>query len=171
MRTKTGEAPETVADEIDAGWEDDEQDEEEAVAADDSGVDAGWDALDAAATPEERERAWRGLTPEQREALAARAAARKEKLRAKAAAKAERRKTRASLAKAKQKQKIQRLRTERPASREPQQADETVVAPESFAHRDSGPRVRARRTDPRVLVFLVAIVVVAGGIALFLWKR
>jgi hypothetical protein len=32
-------------------------------------------------------------------------------------------------------------------------------------------RVRTRRNDPRVLVFLVAIILVAGGIALFLWKR
>jgi hypothetical protein len=168
--TKNGEAPQTAVDDVDAGWEDDEEEEAEAADPEDGDVDAGWDAVEAAKTPEERERAWRGLTPEQREAHLARAAARKEKLRAKAAAKAERRKSRASFAKAKQKQKIQRPRTERPTRRALDRADETSAVRESAPSPESAP-MRARRNDPRVLAFLVAIVLLAGGIALFLWRR
>lgn len=171
MRTKNGEAPGSAVDDIDAGWESDEEEEAEAAGPEDGELDAGWDAVESAKTPEERERAWRGLTPEQREALAARAAARKEKLRAKAAAKAERRRSRASLAKAKQKQKTARPRAERPLRREPDQAREVSAVRESHDSPAGEPRVRPRRNDPRVLAFLVAVVLLAGGIALFLWKR
>jgi hypothetical protein len=171
--TKTGEAPEAAADDVDAGWDEDEQDEGEAADSDGGDVDAGWDAVETAKTPEERERAWRGLTPEQREALTARAAARKDKLRAKSAAKAERRKARASIAQAKQKtkQKIQRPRTERTAPRESDPTGEAAALAESPWDLGSQPRMRARRTDPKVLVILAAILLAAGAIALFLWKR
>lgn len=172
MPTKTGEAPEAAVDDVDAGWDEGEQDEGESD-SDGGDVDAGWDAVETAKTPEERERAWRGLTPEQREAHTARAAARKEKLRAKSAARAERRKARASIAHAKQKtkQKIQRPRTERTAPRESDQTGEAVVLAESPRDLGARPRMRARRTDPKVLVILAAILLAAGGIALFLWKR
>jgi hypothetical protein len=163
--TKNGEALDSAVDDIDAGWEDEEQEED---------LDAGWDAAEAAKTPEEREREWRGLTPEEREARTARAAARKEKLRAKAAEKAERRKTRASMARAKQKPKQKSQRPPR-IEREPResrrhQADTSVVR-ESLHDRGPESRARPRRNDPRVLAFLLAIVLVAGGVALFLWKR
>ena len=167
MPTKNGEALDSAVDDIDAGWEDEEQEED---------LDAGWDAAEAAMTPEEREREWHGLTPEEREARTARAAARKEKLRAKAAEKAERRRARASMARAKQKQKQKSQRPPRKErepreSREPQ-ADTSVVR-ESLHDRapESRARPRPRRNDPRVLAFLVAIVLLAGGVALFLWKR
>jgi hypothetical protein len=162
--TKNAEALDAAVDDIDAGWEDEEQDED---------LDAGWDAVEAAKTPEEREREWRGLTPEEREARAARAAARKEKLRAKAAGKAERRKARASIARAKQKQKSQRPRKEREPREPPQHQAETSDVRESPRDRGAEPRARtrSRRNDPRVLAFLLAIVLVAGGVALFLWKR
>jgi hypothetical protein len=160
--TKNGEALDAAVDDIDAGWEDDEQEDD---------LDAGWDAAEAAKTPEEREREWRGLTPEEREARAARAAARRERLRAKAAEKADRRKARTSMAKAKQKQKSQRPRKEREAREAPRDEVDASVVRESPRDRGAEPRVRSRRNDPRVLAFLLAIVVVAGGVALFLWKR
>jgi len=157
--TKNAEALDAAADDIDAGWEDEEQEED---------LDAGWDAAEVAKTPEEREREWRGLTPEEREA---RTAARKERIRAKAAEKAERRKARASIAKSKQKQKSQRPRKEREPRESPQEEVGTADVRESPRDRGPEPRVRSRRNDPRVLAFLLAIVVVAGGVAFLLWKR
>jgi hypothetical protein len=145
----TQEAPRAV-DDIDAGWDDEEDEEEE----------------------EEPEPEWRGLTPEEREARAARAAARREKLRAKSTEKAERRKARAAIAKGKQKQKqkTQRLRNEPEPQRPSQSQAWEPVANESPREGET-PRAPSRRNDPRVLAFLVAIVLVAGGVALFLWTR
>ena len=133
------------------------------VAVDD--VDAGWDDEEAEPEPE-----WRGLTPEEREVRAARAAARRETRRAKATEKAKRRKARASIAKSKQKQKTPRLRNE-PEPRRPSQSQvEEPVANES-PREGATPRAPSRRNDPRVLAFLVAIVLVAGGVVLFLATR
>ena len=133
------------------------------VAIDD--IDAGWDDVGAEPEPE-----WRGLTPEEREVRAARAAARTEKRRAKATEKAERREARASIAKGKQKQKMRRLRTEPESGRQvPSQAGEPVG--NESPREGEAPRAPARRNDPRMLAFLVVIVLVAGGVALFLWKR
>lgn len=168
MPTKDGRALDSAVDEIDAGWEDDSEDEAED--SDDADLDAGWDAADAAKSPEEREREWRGLTPEERAARTARAAERKEKLRAKAAAKAERRRERASIAKAKQKQKVQRARKEQAVQPRGRQA-EPRVAGEPETSDEPARRPREPRNDPRVLAFLVAVVLLAAGIALFLWKR
>ncbi|HEY5242303.1 MAG TPA: hypothetical protein VIJ22_12580, partial [Polyangiaceae bacterium] len=64
-------------DDVDSGWEDDE----------DEDLDGGWEDPEDAEAP-----AAQGLTPEEREARATRAAARKDRLRAKAAEKADRRK-------------------------------------------------------------------------------
>ena len=142
-------APPAAVDDVDGGWDDEE------------------DGQDAEPEPE-----WRGLTPEEREARAARAAARREKLRAKATEKAERRKARAAIAKGKQKrkQKVRRLRIE-PEPRRPSQSQvEEPVATESPRERKT-PRARTRRNDPRVLALLVAIVLVAGGVVLFLVTR
>jgi hypothetical protein len=133
-----------------------------AVAVDD--VDAGRDDEEAEPEPE-----WRGLTPEEREVRAARAAARREKRRAKATEKAQRRKARASIAKSKQKQKIRRLQSE-PEPRRPSQSQvEEPVANES-SREGEAPGAPSRRNGPRGLAFLVAIVLVAGGVALFLWR-
>jgi hypothetical protein len=129
------------------------------------GIDTGWDDEEAEPEPE-----WRGLTPEEREARAARAAARREKLRAKATEKAERRKARAAIAKGKQKQKIPRLRNEPEARRPSQSQAEEPVANESPLG-GKPPRASSRRNDPRVLALLVAIVLVAGGVVLFLATR
>jgi hypothetical protein len=136
-------------------------------------LDAGWDDEEAEPEPEEEaepEPEWRALTPEEREARAARAAARKEKLRAKATEKAERRKARASIAKGKQKQKVRRPRSEPEPRRPPRSQATEPVASESPREAET-PRAPSRRNDPRVLAFLVAIVLVAGGVALFLWRR
>ena len=170
MPIKNGEVPDAAVDAIDAGWEDDES-EDEAADSDGADLDAGWDEVDAAKSPEEREREWRGLTPEEREARAARAAQRKEKLRAKAAAKTERRKARASVARGKQKQKAQRPRKEQPVQVARSRQVEAQVVDEARTSEVSGPRARERRNDPKVLAFLIAVVLLAGGVALFLWKR
>jgi len=133
------------------------------VAVDDT--DAGWDDEEAEPEPE-----WRGLTPEERDVRAARVAARREKLRAKATEKAERRKARAAIAKGKQKQKIGRLRNE-PEPRRPSRSQvEEPVANESPREAET-PRAPSRRNDPRVLALLMAIVLVAGGVVLFLVTR
>jgi hypothetical protein len=135
------------------------------VAVDD--IDTGWDDEEAEPEPE-----WHGMTPEERQARAARAGARRDKLRAKATEKADRRKARASIAKGKQKQKqkIRRPRNE-PEPRTPSRSQaREPIAIESPRERET-PRAPSRRNDPRVLAFLVAIVLVAGGVALFLWRR
>lgn len=137
------------------------------VAVDD--IDAGWDDEEAEPEPE-----WRGLTPQEREVRAARAVARRKKLRAKAAEKAERRKARASIAKGKQKQKqkqkIRRPRSE-PEPRRPSQSQAGEPVANASPRKGQTPRAPSRRNDPRVLAFLVAIVLVAGGVAVFLWRR
>jgi len=128
-------------------------------------TDAGWDDEE-----EEPEPELRGMTPEEREVRAARAAARREKLRGKATEKAERRKARAAIAKGKQKQKqkVRRVRNE-PEPRSPSRSQvEEPVANESPRERASAP---SRRNDPRVLALLVAIVLVAGGAVLFFATR
>jgi hypothetical protein len=132
------------------------------VAVDD--IDAGWDDEEA-----EPEAEWRGLTPEEREVRAARAAARKEKRRAKATEKAERRKARASLAKSKQKQKVRRLQNE-PEPRRPSQSQARAPVANEWPREGETPRAPSRRNRTRGLAFLVAIVLVAGGVALFLWR-
>jgi hypothetical protein len=135
------------------------------VAVDD--IDAGWDDEEAEPEPE-----WRALTPEEREVRAARAAARREKLRAKATEKVERRKARASIAKGKQKQKqkIRRPRNE-PEPRRPSQSQAGEPVANESPREGETLRAPSRRNDPRVLAFLVAIVLVVGGVALFLWRR
>lgn len=172
-------ASQPVVDEIDAGWDDDEDEQPDDDAADED-VDAGWDAADAAdgaLTPEAREREWRGLTPEERQARTARAAARREKLRAKTAEKVERRKARASVARSKQKQKQKQKPRAATLGRqlEPRapSAERRVAASEHVSPGSPEPPRRAltRRNDPRVIGLLAAIVLIAGGIALFLWKR
>ena len=174
MPTKDERASAPAVDEIDAGWDDDDEGDEDQ----DDDLDAGWDADESAQTAEAREREWRGFTPEERAERVARAAAKRERLRAKAAAKAERRKERASLAKSKQKQKQKQRKTSRPPRpRESRHVSarakpaEPIVEPD---RRDPQPRVHAaapRRNDPKVVALLVAIVLLAGGVAFFLWKR
>ncbi len=170
MATKEGRALGSAVDEIDAGWEDEDESADDPADSDGADLDAGWDAVDASRSPEEREREWRGLTPEERAARTARAAQRREKLRAKAAAKAERRKQRESIAKAKQKQKVQRPRKEAVRQLRDRQIEAPVVR-DPQSSEEPGHPARERRNDPRVLAFLVALVLVAAGIALFLWKR
>lgn len=122
----------------------------------------------------EPEPEWRGLTPEEREVRATRAAARREKLRAKATEKAERRKARAAVAKGKQKQKqpISRPRSE-PEPRRPSRSQQVEEPLANASPREGAktPRTPSRRNDPRVLALLVAIVLVAGGVVLFLATR
>lgn len=137
------------------------------VAAED--VDGGWGDEEEEAEPEPE---WRGLTPEEREVRAARAAARREKVRAKSTEKAERRKARAAIAKGKQKQKqkTRRLPIESEPRRPSRSQVEEPVANESPLE-ESAPRAPSRRNDPRVIAILVAIVLVASGVVLFLATR
>ena len=162
-------------DELDSGWEDEEEDD---------ALDAGWEDPEA-----EDEPAPAGMTPEEREAREARAAARKERLRAKAAEKAERRKARASAAAAKQKKSAPRTVAapsgRRPEPRAPRRSEEitseeetgadvveevaTSSAPEPApmaVRRTGGPSFDWRRLAPFVVILVVAI-----GVALYLWKR
>jgi hypothetical protein len=157
-------------DDVDAGWEDDEEDDES--------LDSGWEDPEAADGP-----ALQGLTPEEREARTARAAARKERQRVKAAEKAERRKARASAAAAKQKRSAPRVASARsqrmPERAAPRESEGTtsddavdeelaVRAPERapVARRATGPSFDWRRVMPFVVILVVAV-----GVALYLWKR
>jgi hypothetical protein len=132
------------------------------VAVDDA--DVGWDEEGAEPEPESR-----GLTPEEREARAARAATRREKRRAKVTEKAERRKARASIAKGKQKQKSRRLQSE-PEPRAPSQSQAGEPVANDSPREAETPRAPSRRNGPGRLAFLVAVVLVAGGVAFFLSK-
>ena len=155
--------PETPdLDELDSGWEDE----------DEEAVDSGWE------DPEEPEP--QGMTPEEREARAGRAAARKERLRIKATEKAQRRKARASAAAAKQKRSAPRAAvdpsTRRVAPRPPRVAEEQKTDPvEEVALRATESPVSNRTARPsadwRRIALVVLILVVAGGGALLLWKR
>ncbi len=130
-------------------------------------VDTGWDDEEAEPEPE-----WRGLTPDERELRAARTAARRERLRAKATEKAERRKARAAIAKGKQKQRqnIRRLRNE-PEPRRPSQSQVEESVANASPREGKTLRATSRRNDPRVIALLVAIVLVAGVVVLFLATR
>jgi hypothetical protein len=154
-------------DELDAGWGEDDEDD----------VDSAWGDAEDLDGP-----APKGLTPEEREAREARVAARKERQRLKASAKAERRKARASAAASKQKKSAPRVAgapsERRPAPRAPRRVDEPareveVRSPDrdGAASGVSADRIIKRRRDWRPVVVLVLLVVVAGAVALLLWRR
>jgi hypothetical protein len=147
-------------DDIDAGWEAEDEGE-----ADD--IDAGWDT--AGAPPDSDPRAV-AMTAEER---ADRAAARKERQRVKAAEKAERRKARASAATTKQKKR-------KPVARRSQQAREPTarqVGPDRTEERepsdaptwDSPPPVR--RLASRSLLVAAVVALIACCVGVFLWKH
>ena len=163
-----GKAPDL--DDIDAGWEDEEEED----------VDAGWGEGPEAEEPEEPEPA--GMTPEERAEraarLVARAEERKQRQRAKAAEKAERRKARAAAAAAKQKKSARKPGSSKPR---PERA-KPVRAPREVAEESASPRARireevepVRRVNPRrpwlPTAILIAILVVAGGVAFWLYRR
>jgi hypothetical protein len=169
---RVGEPAKTPSlDEVDAGWESEDLDEDA-----DEDIDAGWDdpepsdALDSAAS-----------TPEEREARAARSAARKQRLRAKATEKAERRKARASVAAAKQKQKKSSPRAgsarpvrpaDPPVSKRESREDAGKVPVSHALERITPPAgaSRRRRFQPATLA-VIGVVVVLGGVAAFLASR
>jgi hypothetical protein len=159
-------------DDLDAGWEDRVDD-----------LDAGWedegasDDSEEPGGPESRE-----LTPELREARAARAAARKERLRAKAAEKAERRKARVSAAAAKQKKSAPRAagaRSQRAPERSGARREDSgdrEVEERSAAHSLERAARRARSLPPsprdwRLAALLGLFLFLVGGVAFYLWKR
>jgi hypothetical protein len=182
-------------DDIDSGWEDDEEDDVE-------GLDAGWEEPD---PPDEL--TLQGLTPEERHARAERVAARKQRQRAKASEKAERRKARAAAAAAKQKK--QRKSAPKPAralpggagegraSRRPQNETQNEERREALSENKTqtkgehwsrgedvakapAPRARPRQpiATPRrdwqrraPILVLVVLLVVSGAVALFFAKR
>lgn len=187
MAAPEGKTPEP--EEVDSGWDDEGEDEPE-------DVDSAWGELAAKAVGEDAEPGGtervpsRALTPEEREARVARDAARKERLRAKAAEKAERRKARAAAAASKQKKSAPRA--EGPAvakavdRRPPRRVEKKKVGvarsgeaePETEPEGEEAPereapvrRAATVRRDWRPIAVLVALLVVAGGVALFLWKR
>jgi hypothetical protein len=152
-------------DDLDSGWGDE----------DEEAVDAGWEDPEA---PEPEELVPKGLTPAEREA---RAAARKERLRAKAAGKAERRKARAAAAAAKQKKGVAKAAAVAPERRvdrrPPRRVEKPVDDLEEKVTAGAPERVpvvsrtaRSRR-DWRPIALLVVLLVVAGGVALFLSRR
>jgi cobalamin biosynthesis Mg chelatase CobN len=167
--------PQTKArdlDDLDAGWEDEVDD-----------LDAGWDDEDASEDPEgPGALESKGLTPELREARAARAASKKERMRAKAAEKAERRKARVSAAAAKQKRSAPRPPGARPqkmpASRGGRRDDpgDPEVEERPAAHAVERSRTRARsvsrsRRDWRGAALLGLVLILVGCVALYVWKR
>jgi hypothetical protein len=117
------------------------------------------------------------MTAEEREARAARVEKRKERLRAKATEKAERRKARASAAAAKQKKSAPRVASapSRRTPRRPEPTEDAVAEEEATPSAPEPAPVVTRRAGPsfdwRRLVPFVAILAVAVGVALYLWKR
>jgi cobalamin biosynthesis Mg chelatase CobN len=170
-------------DELDAGWEDEDEDEDD----EQDDIDAGWgdpDAIDALVDRQEAEETGsRTLSPEEREARAARVAARKERLRAKAAAKAERRKARASEAASKQKKSAPKSRKPRP--QRAAKAGSTLRTEEAerpTASSQSSPASQRSLSKPRgqsmgrnrsygVAIVACVLVILTGGIALLFWTR
>ncbi len=137
-------------------------------------LDAGWEDEDELDEPEEPEEpAPPGMTPEEREA---RAAARKEKARAKATAKRERRKARVLAAADKQKKGGGKRRTAPPpalaTSAKSVSSVERSTKTELRAAKDEGESSRADhdanvRRDWRRMAIMVAIVVAVGGAVMF----
>jgi hypothetical protein len=168
-------------DEIDSAWDDDDN------------LDSGWDddVLDSgrdegfAAGAEAGENSRRVPTPEEREARAARAAAKKDRRRAKATEKSDRRKSRAAAASAKQKKQEKKKSAPRPAApvaenprkarRPVARAEEEGSAAVPEASSNATPRARmtvGRRSGvPLVVVVLLGLVVAAGVIGLLLARR
>lgn len=160
-------------DELDSGWEDEEEEE-----ADDD-IDSGWDAGVTGAPRATAAPATPRLTPEEHDARAAR---RKERLRAKAIEKAERRKARAGVAAAKQKKRAPRgagARSQRaPARREERTVDEPrsesgdLPAPLDSRRVASSRRGRTSAGAAlRVIVPMVGLLALGGGVAWFLLKH
>jgi hypothetical protein len=101
---------------------------------------------------------------------------RKERLRAKATEKAERRKARASAAAAKQKKSPPRVASapSRRTLRRPEPTEDAVVEEEALplpARRALATSRTAPALDWRRVAPFVVILVVAVGVALYLWKR
>jgi cobalamin biosynthesis Mg chelatase CobN len=177
-----------LEEDLDAGWDDDEEEDDEDLEE----LDSGWEdvepqggdaAPDAQRRPRKKRdvRPARELTPEELAAREARAAARKERHRAKAAEKAERRKARASTAAAKQKKSLPRERTAKPTTSvrpppspvEDEDAEEiragsrVSVAPAPVAAPSRSPKW----LDGRTIALAVLVLLVGGAIAFVLTRR
>jgi hypothetical protein len=175
-------------DDLDAGWDDDEEEDDEDL----DEVDSGWEDVEAqgaqptAGAPARRRkkrdtRPASELTPEERAAREARATARKERLKTKAAEKAERRKARASTAAAKQKKSLPRERAAKTtASVRPQPAP---VEDEGTEEIRAGSRVSVEPApvaapsrspkwlDGRTIAIAVLVLLVGVAIAFVLTRR
>jgi cobalamin biosynthesis Mg chelatase CobN len=171
---------------IDSGWEEDDDLDSGWDDEDEESVDSGWDeglAADDETRPQgdERRAPRRVLTPEEREALAARNAARKDRQRAKAAEKTDRRKARAAAASAKQKKQGKKKTAAKPApaakreARRPVEARpistpaESATAPRAAG--DATPTARSGRSLPLPLILVLLAVVAAGVAGLLLARR
>jgi cobalamin biosynthesis Mg chelatase CobN len=177
-----------LEEDLDAGWDDDEEEDDEDLEE----LDSGWEDVEPqggdAAPGEQRGprkkrdvRPVRDLTPEELAAREARAAARKERHKAKAAEKAERRKARASTAAAKQKKSLPRERAAKPtASVRPAPAP---VEDDDTEEIRAGSRVSAapaaaetpsrspKWLDGRTIAIAVLVLLVGGAIAFVLTHR
>lgn len=155
-------------------------------------LDAGWedeDDLDEPEAEEPEEPAPARMTPEEREARAARAASKKERARAKASAKKDRQRARALAAGGKQKQK--QRRSKRPDARRDAASEPRTLEGRSSPARDLRARAdhaeegdgaddddrvrfdRAQRVrrDWLRMALLVAIIVLVGAAGVFLLKK
>ena len=160
--------------EVDSGWEGEDEDED---------LDSGWEDVEAQATPgsspnDEEVLQSRVLTPQEREARAARAAARKQRLREKAAAKTGRRRAKAAAAASKQKKSVPKRReTRAPAParsrsrpRGEQETEDQIQAEPEVQDRPTQALGRApkRRLDVRALALFAVVLLVGGAIAFVL---
>jgi hypothetical protein len=155
-------------DDLDAGWEDEEDD-----------LDSGWGDPDEEKEPEPPEeiddRASIVLTPGERAARAARAAEKKERLRLKAGAKAQRRRARAATAKSKQKKTAPRSAGAPPsraiAKRSERRVEEESVEAVAEPRVVDASALQVPHRDWRRMALLVVLIVVAGGVALYVFGR
>jgi len=163
----------SAIDDIDSSW--DEEGE----------IDAGWGDVEAAGEQGERDdredpgdAGVAGASPD----IRARAAARKARLRAKAEEKAERRRARASAAAAKQKKSAPRSAGKRAEPSPTSVTAGSAGATDEDVREPPLPRARPQgkapsglsgraRSNLRGVAFLVALLALAGGLAVFLWRR
>jgi cobalamin biosynthesis Mg chelatase CobN len=164
-------------DEVDAGWDADDEEEDE-----EDEIDAGWDDVEAGegapqmGAPSPR----RSLTQEESDARVARAASRKERQRAKAVEKTEKRKARQSAANAKQKKARARNDAARavssPQRKRPESLGGRLEAPRrgEEAHEPSSRAAKgssSSRSSLRLMAVLLTILAIGGGVAFLLLRR
>ncbi len=165
--------------EVDSGWQGEEEEEEE-------DLDSGWEDEEAQTTAgssrnDDGAPQSRVLTPQEREARAAAAAARKQRLREKAAEKTGRRKAKAAAAASKQKKSVPKKRETRapaparprPRPQEEQETGNEIRSEPEVQDRSSQVQGRTakRRLDGRALTLFALVLLAGGAIAFALLRR